>query len=168
MHLFLVRHAKAVERSFDIPENNRFLTPEGRDRFRDTAKKLRMKGMQPDVIASSPLVRAVQTAEILAESLTFSGPLPVDETLAPGFDREGLMKLLGRHPGVSALACVGHEPDLSDLGCELLQTPGAFTLKKGAVLALEWNGEAPQEPARALWLQTKGVFHTDPKIFGGD
>ena len=168
MQLFLVRHAKAVERSFDIPENNRFLTPEGRDRFRDIAKRLAKKGMHPEVIVSSPLVRAVQTAEILAEALAFTGPLAVDETLAPGFGMDGLQKLLGRHPGVSALACVGHEPDLGELGCELLHTPGAFSLKKGGVLALEWNPELADRPARPLWLEAKGVFHTDPKTFGSD
>ncbi len=163
MLLYLVRHAKAVERAFDIPENNRFLTPDGRERFRDATQKLRKKGMEPEIIVTSPLVRAVQTAEILAEGLSFRGQLPVDETLAPGFDLEGLSRLLSRHPGVKSMACVGHEPDLSELGNRLLQSPGTISLRKGAVLALEWPPEAPTEKATFLWLQSKGVFHTDPQ-----
>jgi phosphohistidine phosphatase len=163
MLLFLVRHAKAVERAFDIPENNRFLTPDGRERFREAAQKLRKKGMETEIIVTSPLVRAVQTAEILAEGLSFRGQLPVDETLAPGFDLDGLNRLLSRHPGVNSMACVGHEPDLSELGNQLLQTPGAVILRKGAVLALEWNRDAPNEKADFLWLHSRGVFHTDPQ-----
>jgi phosphohistidine phosphatase len=162
MQLFLVRHAKAVERAFDIPENNRFLTPEGRESFRTIAGLLRKKGLAPEAILSSPLVRAVQTAEILAETLAFNGPLMVDELLAPGFDKEALRKLIARHPGVKSLVCVGHEPDLSELGCSLLDMPEAFTLKKGGVLALEWDPDRPDVPGRFRWLQAKGKFYTDP------
>ncbi|WP_305043527.1 SixA phosphatase family protein [Geoalkalibacter sp.] len=161
MQLYLVRHAKAVERAFDIPEELRFLTPEGRERFRAAAAGLRKKGMDPEVIVSSPLVRAVQTAEILAEALTFNGPLTVDEALAPGFGLEGLHRILGRHPGVKALACVGHNPDLSDLGGALLGRPGALSLSKGGVLALDWDPEAAGQSGRFLWLLAKGKFHTD-------
>lgn len=161
MQLYLIRHAKAVERSFDIPEGFRYLTPEGRERFRHICSLLRKKGLAPDTIVSSPLVRAVQTAEILAEVLDFGGALTIDETLAPGFNLEGLLKILVRHPGVASLACVGHEPDLSDLGTTLLGRPGALSLSKGGVLALEWDPELPDKPARFLWLQAKGKFHTD-------
>ncbi|WP_305044026.1 SixA phosphatase family protein [Geoalkalibacter sp.] len=161
MKLYLVRHAKAVERAFDIPEEYRYLTPEGRERFRAVAGSLRKKGMAPEVIVSSPLVRAVQTAEILAEALTFNGPLTIDEALAPGFGLEGLHRVLGRHPGAASLACVGHNPDLSDLGGALLGTPGALSLSKGGVLALDWDPEAAGQPGRFLWLQAKGKFYTD-------
>lgn len=161
MQLYLIRHAKAVERSFDIPEDFRYLTPEGRERFRHICSLLRKKGLAPVAIVSSPLVRAVQTAEILAEVLAFGGPLTVDEALAPGFNLEGLLKVFVRHPGVTSLACVGHEPDLSDLGATLLGMAGALSLSKGGVLALEWDPEQPDKPARFLWLQAKGKFHTD-------
>ena len=161
MQLYFIRHAKAVERSFDILEDYRYLTPEGRERFRTTASLLRKKGLMPESIVSSPLVRAVQTAEILAETLSFNGLLTVDEALSPGYDLNGLRKILARHPGVQSLACVGHEPDLSDLGCLLLGTPGAFTLAKGGVLAIEWDSEHPDSQARFLWLQIKGKFYSD-------
>ncbi|MDO3378492.1 SixA phosphatase family protein [Geoalkalibacter halelectricus] len=161
MLLFLVRHAKAVERSFDIAEENRYLTPEGRERFRAAAATLRKKGMAAEVIVSSPLVRAVQTAEILAEALAFKGLLTIDELLVPGFSLEELRKLLGRHPGVKSLACVGHEPDLGELGGTLLGMPEAFPLSKGAVLALDWEPQKEVEKARFLWLLAKGKFHTD-------
>ncbi|KIH77851.1 phosphohistidine phosphatase, SixA [Geoalkalibacter ferrihydriticus] len=162
MQLFLVRHAKAVERSFDIPEENRYLTPEGRERFRSAAASLRKKGMAPEVIVSSPLVRAVQTAEILADALSFKGLLPVDELLAPGFSLAQLRKLLARHPGVNSLACVGHEPDLGEIGGALLKVSEAFSLSKGGVLALEWEPQAEEQGARFLWLLAKGEFYTDP------
>ncbi len=160
MELFLVRHAKAIARSFDIPEEHRYLTPEGRSEFRDYAGKLAKKGMAPGMIFSSPLIRAVQTAEILAEFLHFSGQLVVAAELAPGADREGLQRLLARHTGLESAAFVGHEPDLSRIGTEMLGIPGAFSLKKGAVLALSGELDPATPAARFAWLQAKGTIAT--------
>ena len=160
MDLYLVRHAKAIARSFDIPEENRYLTPEGRSDFREFSGRLAKKGMSPEMIFTSPLIRAVQTAEILAEALHFTGQLVADMELSPGLDGDGLQRLLGRHTGLKSAAFVGHEPDLSQLGTTLLGIPGAFSLKKGAVLALEYEPGSEDIPARFAWLQTKGTIVT--------
>ena len=84
MKLIVVRHAAAVERSSDISEETRFLTPEGRVFFRKTARTMLKNGVEPGLILTSPLLRAVQTADILAETLAYSGPLLVRNELQSG------------------------------------------------------------------------------------
>src|SRR5512135_1169525 len=94
MKLILVRHAAAVERSREISEETRYLTPEGRAFFRKTARTMLKNGVEPGLILTSPLLRAVQTADILAETLAYSGPFMVRNELGPGFGMKALAKLL--------------------------------------------------------------------------
>lgn len=151
MKLYLVRHGEAVEKSEMISEPHRYLTSHGRDCFRITARTVAKEVVAPDCILTSPLVRAVQTAEILAETLAFTGPLRVAEELAPGFDRRGLDLLLDRCFPASELVLVGHEPDMGFLVASLLGRRGSYPLKKGGVAALEFE---PMQgtPATFRWM----------------
>jgi phosphohistidine phosphatase SixA len=63
MRLHIIRHAEAIERSTDLPDEQRHLTCCGRKRFRKVAACLKKMAIAPDYILASPLVRAVQTAE---------------------------------------------------------------------------------------------------------
>ena len=73
------------------------------------------QGVEPSLILTSPLIRAVQTAEILAETLGYIGPLLVREELGPGFDMQKLQALLNEFQSADEVVLVGHEPDLSGL-----------------------------------------------------
>jgi phosphohistidine phosphatase len=137
MIIHLVRHAEAVDRSPDIPEEHRFLTRRGRKRFRKVAGSIKKSPISPDLILTSPLVRAVQTAEILAEYLRFKGELQIAAQLAGGFQPQSLDQLLDSFPQVKEIALVGHEPDLGLLAQALLATDVACTLKKGGVVSFE-------------------------------
>ena len=64
MKLYLVRHAEAIERSGTTPDANRYLTPKGRTAFRKIVRRARKAGIAPGIIFTSPLLRAVQTAEV--------------------------------------------------------------------------------------------------------
>ena len=141
MILYLLRHAKAIPRQGGIPEEQRYLTAEGRARFIQTTQKLRELGMNPSLILTSPLLRSVQTAEILACELRFEGEVLVEQRLAPGFDRRQLAKLLKEHGDCAELVVVGHEPDLSLLLTGLLGIKAHFTLKKGDAVALDLDPE---------------------------
>lgn len=77
MKLYLVRHAEAIERSGTMPDANRYLTPKGRSAFRKIARRSRKLGSVLVLIFSGHLVRAVQTAEIIAERLKHDGPVVV-------------------------------------------------------------------------------------------
>jgi phosphohistidine phosphatase len=152
MKLVIVRHGAAVAGSSDIPEAARFLTPEGRVLFRKTARTMLKNGIEPGLILTSPLIRAVQTADILAETLSYSGPLLVSNELRPGFAMPALEKLLDDYRSVDELVLVGHEPDLSTLISFLISHPGGFNFRKGAAVRLKID---PADlPASALfkWL----------------
>jgi phosphohistidine phosphatase len=153
MKLYLVRHAEAIERSGTTPDASRYLTTKGRLAFRKIARRVRRAGIAPDVIFTSPLLRAVQTAEILAERLKHEGPVVVAKELSPGFDLPALRSLLAEAGNPREAAFVGHEPDLGTLAAMLLDVPGGFPLRKGAVLALEADGSVRKGSAKFLWME---------------
>jgi phosphohistidine phosphatase len=163
MKLYLVRHAEAIERSATMPDASRYLTTKGRLAFRKIARRVRKAGIAPGVIFTSPLLRAVQTAEILAVCTKHEGPVVVAGELSPGFDLRGLRSLLMGAGFPEEAAFVGHEPDLGLLAAALMDMPEAFPLRKGAVLALEADGSARKGTAKFLWLEDgKGTATRPP------
>ena len=152
MKLIFVRHAAAIEQSAGTSEEERYLTSEGRAFFRKTARTMLKNGIEPSLILTSPLVRAVQTAEILAETLSYSGTLAVADGLGPGFDTLALQQLLSMYPSVDELVLVGHEPDLSRLIVSLLNLQTGFNFKKGAAIKLKFDPERPEKIAAFKWL----------------
>jgi phosphohistidine phosphatase len=136
MKVFLVRHAEAVERTGSMPDAVRHLTARGRYSVRKTALRLKGEGIRFSRILASPLVRAVQTADILAEQLGFEGEVIPAPQLAPGFDVEGMNAILDAFPDEAGIALVGHEPDLGRIVSQLLSLPRGCAMPKGAVAAL--------------------------------
>jgi phosphohistidine phosphatase len=137
MIIHIVRHAEAIERSPLVPEEHRFLTRRGRRRFRKAAKSLATLGMEPDIILTSPLVRSVQTADILAEKLRYKRELAVSGLLAPGFRPDALDDLLKTNPRAGEIVIVGHEPDLGLLSQALLAVQAPCTLPKGGTVSFK-------------------------------
>jgi len=151
--LYLVRHAEAIERSATTPDASRYLTTKGRLSFRRIARRVRTAGAAPDVIFTSPLLRSVQTAEILAERLKHKGAVVVAKELSPGFDLRALRALLAGAGHPVEAAFVGHEPDLGGIAAALMSVPGGFPLRKGAVVAVEVDGSVPKGTAKFLWME---------------
>src|SRR5512139_245626 len=150
-----------------MPDAARYLTPKGRIAFRKIARRVREAGIAPDVIFTSPLLRSVQTAEILAERLKHEGPLVVAKELSPGFDDRALRSLLADAGNPAEAAFVGHEPDLGDIAATLLSLREGFPLRKGAVLALEVTGAAQGGAAKFLWMEDgKGTADGPPGAGG--
>ncbi len=151
MRLCFVRHAEAIDHSPALDDAIRHLTAKGRGQFQKTARTMARREIDPDFIITSPLVRAVQTAEILAQVMEFRGELAVAPELAHGFDRDGLSALIDRYRPAKRLVFVGHEPDLGALAGVLLGLKGPTPLKKGAALCLKYN-PATGAPASFCWL----------------
>lgn len=156
MRLYIVRHAKAVEPDGSVPDAFRHLTQRGRARFREIAGAALDAGMRVDRIVTSPLVRAVQTADLLAEGLGFDGEIEADPALAGPLPETGLRALLARRPRSEAVALVGHNPHLSELVCGILGYGGDFCMKKGAVVALRIGGRHRWPDAEFLWMIADG------------
>lgn len=147
MKLVLVRHAAAI-----VSKENRYLTIEGREFFRRTAMTLLKNGIEPSLILTSPQLRAVQTADILAETLSYAGPLVVRDELKSDFDLAALQRFLQDYQGIDELLLVGHEPDMSCLAAELLSLPQKFNFEKGAALLLKINRNDLQSPGTFKWM----------------
>jgi phosphohistidine phosphatase len=139
LHVYLVRHEEA-EPGYDIPDAHRALTGHGRSRMRSTGKMV-VQHANIDVIYTSPLVRAVQTAELLAAEVGLDEPLLAREVIAnpPTLDRI-IDLLVQTEANIRGVALVGHEPTFSELAAEMLdlaQYPRPF--KKGSVLAMDFD-----------------------------
>ena len=161
MKLVIIRHGPAGDRAEWEAERRddrlRPLTADGKKEVRRVAKGLTTLLPQIDLLATSPLVRAGQTAEIVGSE--YECETVTVESLAPGHDPEQVVKWLRAQAG-DTVAIVGHEPDLSILGCYLLTgKPSSFlTLKKSGVCLLELS--QPPSPGKATlgWLLTPRVL----------
>ncbi|MCS6913280.1 MAG: histidine phosphatase family protein [Myxococcales bacterium] len=150
-HVFLVRHAEAIPRGVLELDDHRWLTQRGRRRFRRVARRLRRRE-EPDPVAAiltSPLPRAVMTAELLARALRFRGPVEVRKELGPDGSVRPVLALLREEPRDVAL--VGHEPLLGLLLYELCGPLPSVRLRKGAIAALRLGQKGPH-PAVLRYL----------------
>ena len=142
MKLYLLRHGEAVEHGDPRFENDadRPLTPKGIQRTKMLAHALRRMEISFDLIFSSPLVRAQETAEIVERGLRLHGRIELTGQLAPTGDMKRLVEQLnGVRPMSKTILLVGHEPYLSSL-ISLLCAGGsnlAMTLKKGGLCRLD-------------------------------
>jgi phosphohistidine phosphatase len=155
MILYIVRHAWAGERSDEWPDDRqRPLTPDGKDRFAKVVKALVDRGFAPKVIATSPLVRCRQTAEIVA-SLAPGHPKLVDRPeLVPGSDLEGILRWT-RHQAhdCEEVAWVGHAPDVEHLAAALVSNgSSALRFAKGGVAAIRFDGPPAANQGQLWWL----------------
>ena len=157
MEIYLVRHGIAVGREEDMPDPLRPLTEKGRRRFRKTARAFARLGRKIGLILTSPLVRAVQTAEILAGA-TEHREVAVLEELDPGVGIAQLLEALGKRVGKSkTVALVGHEPQLSSVLSALCGvSQEEFDLKKGAIVRVDVASlPRPRFVAPRWWLKPR-------------
>ena len=147
MKLVLIRHAAAI-----IRDENRYLTNEGREFFRKTAHTMLKNGSDPNLILTSSFLRSVQTADILAESLTYIGPLMVLNALNTGFEMAALRRILHDFQPLQELVVVGQEPDMSGLTASLLSLAGGFDFRRGAAVCMKINPSGLSEPAVFKWM----------------
>jgi phosphohistidine phosphatase len=159
MNLFLLRHGIAVERGdLDFANDDaRPLTPKGKRQLRQAAAALRALELRFDAILSSPLVRARQTAEIVAAELKLQKRLAFADELKPGGSAKKLVqKIAALKPPPENILLVGHEPDFSELISLLVTgaTGAGFALKKGGLAKLEIEKLRAGKCATLAWLLT--------------
>ncbi len=143
MHLLLLRHGPAEPKSdWKGEDADRPLSPEGRLQVKDVAASLARLTVTPDLILTSPYVRARETAQIVADHFAMADRLAADERLAPGFGAKQLGKVLRAHDDCKTLVLVGHEPDLSEL-VRTLTGGGRVAIRKAAVAQVDL--EDPRE-----------------------
>lgn len=140
MRLYFLRHGIAQEPTFGLRDTQRALVPEGLQKIETLAGRLSAFDVKPSIIYSSPLVRAYQTAEIVAKHI--NAPMKIVTTLAPGFNSRALQSLVDEHQADQDLMLVGHEPDMSS-NISYLIGGGNVIMKKGGLARIDLNSQHP-------------------------
>lgn len=149
--LYLVRHAIAAERGEDWPDDRlRPLTRAGIARFKEVARALAKLNVVLDIVYTSPLTRARQTAELLVAGLPGHPELRLIDALAPGEPPRAVLTVLRASP--HRVALVGHEPDLGGLAALLLGTAKPLAFKKGGVGRIDLTSSAKAGQGSLVWF----------------
>jgi phosphohistidine phosphatase len=164
MDLYLVRHGIAFDADAKRwpDDRDRPLTPDGEKRFRRAARGLAELVASVDIVLSSPFARAWRTAELLASDAKWPTPVACD-ALEAGGTPAGALLAVQRQTNVSAVALVGHEPNMHELASYLLTgntSRAQVEFRRGAVARLEVGIGLQPGSARLVWLLA-------PKILRG-
>ena len=158
MKIYLIRHSNAVDPGTPGYEDDsaRPLTEKGHEKMRRIASALKTLGVVPDLIVSSPYLRARETAEILAKELKYRSELAFSDALAPMGDADRIIGEINEKYSVDELVLVGHEPCFSVLvGTLIAAAPGIeMDLKKGGACCLSADNLKVERKAVLEWLLT--------------
>ncbi len=156
MNLYFLRHGIAEDRRPDLPDAERRLTPEGTRELRAMGRGLRALDLRPEVVLTSPLVRARQTAQLAAEALGCPERLREDYRLAAGAGFGDMTAVLEGVSPESRVLLVGHEPDLSEMIAALIG--GGMIRMKKASLACVSTPRLTPAAGELRWLLTASLI----------
>lgn len=155
-HLSIIRHAWAEDPGPGVDDAARRLTKRGRKRFARFVRRLSAAGFGVDLVASSPLVRARETAEILVEELAIDRPVAIVDGLAPGSDWQALVEWTIQQDA-ARVAWVGHAPCVGRLAALTIgDGTAAIRMSKGAVASIRLD-DGPGQPGELEWLATAAL-----------
>ena len=160
MILYLVRHAWAGEHDEKRYPNDdlRPLTSDGKKRFAKMLDRLSDAKIRPTWIATSPLVRCRQTADLLAKSLPKPPEIMELVALRPDSDLGEALAWTAQHKD-EEIAWVCHAPAISDLAAALIgDGTASIRFAKGAIAAIRFEGAAERNAGELAWLVTAGVL----------
>jgi len=151
MIIYFLRHGLALDREqWQKADELRPLTSKGMKNMVRQAEAIRSLDLGLQAIITSPLVRAYQTADIVAKKLDLDDALVQDERLGPGFDLTKLVEILKAHPETERILLVGHEPDFS-MTISALIGGGSLVVKKGALARVDIINQEPLQ-GDLVWL----------------
>jgi phosphohistidine phosphatase len=157
--LYFIRHGIAEDRGDAWPDDSkRPLTGDGMARLKKAARALARIEVSVDVVLTSPLVRARQTAEIIASGLDPRPSLVNVDSLAPDGSYAAVLADLEKHSRKCRIALVGHEPMLGELAARLIGSRHPIELKKGAVCRIDVEDLPPAGPGDLRWLLTPKIL----------
>ena len=153
--LLLVRHAIAADRGPEWPnDDERPLTKKGEDRMRAIARRLEAMGETADLIVSSPLKRAIDTARILEREWKPLSAISVIDALSPGHEPADTIEAVIAEAIRPRIALVGHEPDLGELAAWLIGAKQPVQFKKGGVARIDLESVSRPREGELRWLAT--------------
>ena len=157
--LYLIRHGVAEDRGDAWPDDaKRPLTDDGASALRKSARGLVRLGVAFDVVLTSPLVRARQTADVVAAAFNTRPPIVVIESLSPGGSFQAVLNDLENHARRARIALVGHEPNIGELAGRLIGSRRGLEFKKGAVCRIDVESLPPAGPGTLKWFLTPKIL----------
>jgi phosphohistidine phosphatase len=158
MELYILRHGIAEPARGGADDAGRALVPEGRKKLRAVLRVARGAGVAPELILTSPYRRAVETAELAAEVLGYSGEIARTEALVSDRSPQEAWEEIRRHAGRGQVLVSGHEPQLSHLAALLLGAPSVLIdLKKGSLLRIDIDEPEPEPQGVLRWYLTPAL-----------
>ncbi len=158
MFVYILRHAIAVQRgSAAFPNDDRPLTEDGQEKMRRAAKGIARLVDTLDVVLTSPLIRASETAKIVAVELGVEQKIEICKELLPGASAKKFLVYLAKYKSFENIMIVGHEPDLGYLASALVGSDQSIIeFKKGALCCIEVSTLPPKGVGTLIWhLQPK-------------
>jgi phosphohistidine phosphatase len=158
MEIYIVRHAIAVPRGTPgFPNDDRPLTEDGILKMTRAAKGIANLVPGMDLILTSPLQRASETAKIIAQALKMDNNLESCDQLLPGQSVKNLLLYLAKYKNMKRIMLVGHEPDTSSIASALVGfDKPILDFKKGALCRVDVQALPPKQPGTL-------VYHLAPK-----
>lgn len=144
MKLFLIRHAEAIDYETESVRSDdlRFITPKGRKTSSTVFKSLKDYFLDLDKVFTSPLIRSVQTAEVLAATLKYKHDVEVANELLLNGTASKIQQLLKRNTVFNSIALVGHEPLMSLLVESLSDRKELnFQFRKSGVCFIDYDAD---------------------------
>ena len=163
MELFILRHGEAGQKLSSNPsDRQRSLTATGKDEVMEVAKALKKIGIKFDLIASSPLKRAYETAAIVANVFKMSKKLQTWSELAPEGVRLELYRKICRLRQEYSILLVGHEPQLSEIVNDIIHTgrskSAKIVLRKAGLVRIRVIASNPVLYGELRWLLTPKIL----------
>jgi len=158
MNIYLIRHGDAERAAIGKKDFDRELTPSGRIKLKAAAVSWKniIKGF--DIIVTSPLARAIQTANVIAETFSAMDKILIDKKLSPGSRTESIIEI-ANSLGVEDIAFVGHQPDMSEILSDIISPKGAFIdFKKGAIAKISFENKPNLARGTLEFLIPASVF----------
>ena len=157
--IYLVRHAIAAERGDDWPDDTkRPLTEQGISKFKEAVGGLKELDATIEEIFTSPLVRARQTADLLAAGVRGRPTVKLLDALSPGHPPATVMAQLAKVAKRRCVALVGHEPDLGELAAYLVGARRPLPFKKGGICRIDVASLSTKAAGTLVWFVTPKIL----------
>ena len=155
MYIYILRHGIAEDSQSGQSDSGRALTTEGKKKLRNVLRVASEASVTPSLILTSPLKRAVQTAELAAEILNYKGDLLRTKALEPGAHPRMVWEEIRVHKDEPDILLAGHEPLFSSLTAYLLGCPDLkIDFKKGALACVEMDRFGAEPHGALKWMIT--------------
>jgi phosphohistidine phosphatase len=163
MQIYILRHGIAEDGRAGQPDSERGLTSEGKKKLRNVLRVAREAGVAPSLILTSPYRRAVQTAQLAAEILDYTGNLLRTQALEPDSRPQMVWEEVRIHKDQEQILLAGHEPLFSALTAYLLGCPNLqIDFKKGALACVETDRFSAEPRSVLKWILTPKLAGNQP------